>query len=302
MNKVKTHFIISVVFSLIMLAACSNDANSTEPEDNIESEEKESIIVETSSGNITENEFNRALREQHGDSVLHSLVQEKIIQSEAERLGIGEEEIEEEIEFLKDNLGVSNDEQLFEMMQMQGISGKEDLNNRIINHLVMQHHIGDVGEVSDDELFGEYERGEEVEARHILVEDLEKSEEIHIQLSEGADFEELAQEFSQDPASREDGGNIGSFRRGTMTPPFEEAAFHLNEDEVSEPVESQFGFHIIEVLDRTPFEDDFEEVKEQLRSAYNDRKLHMMNEKQQELFETVDIEVLDEEFEHLFDS
>ncbi|RKL68533.1 hypothetical protein CR203_00285 [Salipaludibacillus neizhouensis] len=292
----KKYILTSIISSITMLSACSNESNSLESEENTEE-----LIVATSSGDISEKEFNRALRDQHGENVLQSMVLDKIIESEAKRLEIGDTEIEEEINFLKDNIGATNDEQFFEMMKMQGISGEDDLNKRVINHLVMQHHIGDIGEVNDVELLKEYERGEEVEARHILVEDLEKAEEVHLKLADGVDFGELAQEYSIDPASREDGGHIGSFRRGTMSPPFEGTAFYLDVNEVSEPVQSQFGFHIIEVLNRTPFEDDFEEVKEQLRSAYNDRKLHRMNEKQQELLETVDIEVFDEQFEDLFE-
>lgn len=299
----KNSAFIFILFSFITLFACSNDSNSTETEENNNSEEEsDSIIVETSSGSISEEEFIQALKDQYGDAVLRALVQEKVILSEAERLEIDEDEIQEEVQFLMDNMGVSNEDQFYEMMQMQGISGEADLRKRVLNHLVMQHHIGHVGEVTEEELLEEYARGEEVEARHILVDSLEEAEDILEQLSEETSFEQLAMDFSQDPASREDGGNLGVFRRGTMAPTFEEAAFQLDEGIVSEPVESPFGFHIIEVLERIPFEDDFEEVVDQLRSAYNDRKLYMMNEKQNELFENIEIEVFDDDFEHLFSS
>lgn len=64
---------------------------------------------------------------------------------------------------------------------------------------------------------------------------------------EGEDFEDLARRFSQDPGSREMGGDLGWFRRGAMVEAFEEAAFGLRIDEISEPVETSFGFHIIKV-------------------------------------------------------
>jgi peptidyl-prolyl cis-trans isomerase SurA len=67
---------------------------------------------------------------------------------------------------------------------------------------------------------------------------------------EGEDFEELAREYSQDPGSREDGGDLGWFRRGDFVPEFEEAAFQLPTGVISEPVESPYGFHVIKLLRR----------------------------------------------------
>ena len=88
---------------------------------------------------------------------------------------------------------------------------------------------------------------EQVWARHILVEDLETAEDIRQQLDEGGDFGELAREFSFD-GSAASGGDLGWFPRGRMVEPFEEAAFGAEVGEVVGPVESQFGYHIIQVL------------------------------------------------------
>ena len=86
-------------------------------------------------------------------------------------------------------------------------------------------------------------------ARHILVETAEEADEVYRLLTEeGADFAELAEERSQDPGSAINGGELGARERGSYVPEFEEAVWSSQLDVVLEPVASQFGFHIIEVI------------------------------------------------------
>jgi peptidyl-prolyl cis-trans isomerase C len=91
---------------------------------------------------------------------------------------------------------------------------------------------------------------EEVRARHILVESKDKAREIFEKIAHGSDFAQLAKENSKDPGSKDQGGELGFFKRGQMVPQFEEVAFKLKKGEVSEPFESQFGWHIVRLDDR----------------------------------------------------
>jgi peptidyl-prolyl cis-trans isomerase C len=91
---------------------------------------------------------------------------------------------------------------------------------------------------------------EEVRARHILVDSEETAKEIYEKIAHGADFTQMAKQFSKDPGSKEDGGDLGYFARGRMVPQFEEAAFKLDKGDVSLPVKSQFGWHLIKVEDK----------------------------------------------------
>lgn len=117
------------------------------------------------------------------------------------------------------------------------------------------------------EEIADLEPREEVSARHILVPEEEKAKELIAALNDGADFETLARENSQDPGSAANGGSLGFFGRGQMVPPFEEAAFSLEPGAVTEaPVQSQFGFHIIKVDEkRTQPIPAFEEVADSVR-------------------------------------
>lgn len=87
-------------------------------------------------------------------------------------------------------------------------------------------------------------------ARHILVETKDKCEQIKNEIQGGADFAEMAKKYSTCPSSKE-GGSLGSFRKGVMVPEFDDVVFSAPLGEVQGPVETQFGFHLIEVTMRS---------------------------------------------------
>jgi parvulin-like peptidyl-prolyl isomerase len=89
---------------------------------------------------------------------------------------------------------------------------------------------------------------EQVWARHILVETEDEAKTIEARLKKGEDFAELAKELSKDTGSGANGGDLGWFGRGAMVPEFEKVAFALEVGEISEPIQSQFGYHIIQAL------------------------------------------------------
>lgn len=95
--------------------------------------------------------------------------------------------------------------------------------------------------------FSDAEARREFNASHILVETLELAEDLLAQITDGADFAELASEHSLDPGSRAEGGLLGWFGLGRMVAPFEEAVLELSAGEISDPVETRFGWHIIKL-------------------------------------------------------
>jgi peptidyl-prolyl cis-trans isomerase C len=108
---------------------------------------------------------------------------------------------------------------------------------------------------------------EEVRARHILVEKEDDAKTIVADIKKGADFAEVAKKKSIEPGAAESGGDLGYFTKDQMVPEFADAAFKLDKGKVSDPVKSQFGWHVIKVEDkRKKPPPTFEQVQDQLQS------------------------------------
>jgi peptidyl-prolyl cis-trans isomerase C len=108
---------------------------------------------------------------------------------------------------------------------------------------------------------------QEVSARHILVESEDEAKTIAADLKKGGDFAAVAKDKSKDPGSKDSGGDLGFFTKDQMVPEFAEAAFKLDKGQVSDPVKSQFGWHVIRVDDkRSKQPPAFEQVKDQIEN------------------------------------
>jgi peptidyl-prolyl cis-trans isomerase C len=125
--------------------------------------------------------------------------------------------------------------------------------------------------------------------RHILFtkDQKEKAEEVKDQLQDGGDFAKLADKNSQDPGSAEKGGDLGCLGKGETVPPFEKAAFAAEQNEVVGPVETEFGFHLIEVTDirkeRTqPLEDVEAQITDQITATQQEEEFTKWLEDQKE--------------------
>lgn len=137
------------------------------------------------------------------------------------------------------------------------------------------HKIFEQVDASDDELRKYYEENKELispnktyTASHILVDDEEKANSIYKEIEEGLDFNEAAKKYSKDPSAAS-GGSLGTFPKGVMVKEFQDGLDSLEIGEISKPVKSQFGYHLIKLEDLNNEEaKDFEEVKDQVYQTY----------------------------------
>lgn len=177
------------------------------------------------------------------DTILDRMMDLELLRQLAERDGVvaSEEELQETAEAAKAQILASGQyEDLDAYLQANSLTQEQfDAlihEQAIINKLLEAH--------------GGPSEAEQVHARHILVADEAKADEVLGKLAAGESFEELAKTYSMDTGSKDLGGDVGWFPRGVMAPEFEQAAFALQPGETSDPVQTVFGFHIIRVEER----------------------------------------------------
>ncbi len=177
----------------------------------------------------------------------------------------------------------------------------ENIKRGLLAQAAVREIIKDV-KISDEEIKKFYDehlkdyftKPEQIHARHILISDDVNSVDIiaDIQgaLSKGVSFDELAQEFSLDPGSAANGGDLGEFPRGVMVHEFEEAAFNLkNAGDISAPVKTQYGWHIIKLEEKIPeavipFDDVKNQIMQELQNSKNSELLKARSAELEKIF------------------
>ena len=162
--------------------------------------------------------------------------------------------------------------------------------NSTLARAVVQKYIDEKASITDkrmqqyyDQHKTEFIEDDQITASHILVKTEEEARDVLKELKQGKDFDEVAKAKSTDPSSSQ-GGSLGTFGRGRMVEPFEEAAFALKAGDLSEPVQTQFGWHIIKVTDRSegaqqPFDEVKEDIRQKLSSDYIQTLLQELQDK-----------------------
>ncbi|GIN62850.1 foldase protein PrsA 2 [Robertmurraya siralis] len=265
-----------LLVGIVTLAACNNGGNSE-------------TVAETKAGNITKDELYEAMKKSYGQNVLQQLVYEKIL---SEKYEVTDEELDAKFNEVKEQLGAN-----FEMALMQYNMTEESFKDSLKLDLLVEKAATADMEVTDEEVQEYYDNYKpQIKARHILVEDEATAKEVKAKLDDGGDFAELAKEYSQDPGSAEEGGELGWFGPGMMVQPFEEAAYALDVNEISEPVKSDNGFHIIQVTEKEekkPLEDMRAEIEYEVKVSKIDNT--MMSETLQKELKEANVKISDKE-------
>jgi foldase protein PrsA len=269
---------LAAASSVLALGACNNNDSGSE------------VIAETKAGNVTKDEFYEAMKDRFGKDVLTELVHERVLSKEYK---VSDEEVNKEI----DNLTQQYGPQFEAVIQQQGEKTVKDM---VKVDLLRKKAAEKEVKVTEEDTKQYYEslKGK-VQASHILVEDEKTAKEIKARLDKGEKFEDLAKEASKDP-SGQNGGDLGWFGEGQMVPEFEKAAFALKEGEVSAPVKSEFGYHIIKV---TKTVKPYEEMKKELEADVKKQKTSQPDAVQGALdkaLKEADVQVKDKELEDTF--
>jgi peptidyl-prolyl cis-trans isomerase D len=236
------------------------------------------------------------------DLVRSSLVEEKFRKLITDGISVGLPEIQEEFRYQNDKVKldyvlIKPDDLLGKVnaddSEIKAYYEKNKANFQIPEKRAARYALVDLAQlrqtipVSDDELkalyqqnIQQYEVPNRVHVEHILfltvggktdaeIEEIKKkADDVLVQArKKGANFEELAKKYSEDPGSKTKGGDLGWIMQGQTVPEFEKAAFSLNKGEISGLIRTQYGFHIIKVLDKeTAHTTPFDEVKDSIRA------------------------------------
>lgn len=215
-----------------------------------------SIVATVGDEKITKADLYDTLVKYYGAETLENMIFDKIIEAETKKVNVDitDAEIQLEMDRIIDAYG--GQEAFDQQMALSGTT-TETLKADIISYLKTLKLLEPRISVSEEEITAYFEENkvyfaqpEQVEASHILVDDEATAIDVKAQLDAGKDFAELAAEYSTDSSNAQNGGELGYFGRGYMVEAFEEAAFSLEVNEISDPVKTEFGYHIIKVTDR----------------------------------------------------
>lgn len=255
------------------------------------------VVVETKNGNVTKEEFYQELKKRHGEKLLHEMVVTEVLDDQYE---VTDEEVQKEVQSYKDQYG----NRFGQVLQQMNVSNEEEFAD-VVKYSLLQEKAATANiEIKDEEVQSHYERLKtKIEASHILVSDQQTAQEVMKKLDNGADFAELAKEYSQDPSGK-NGGSLGTFGPGQMVKPFEDAAYSLEVGEISKPVTSQFGLHIIKVTDKIENKDikPLEDMKSEIVRDLKSKKVNQNNARAdiEKLLDDANVNVKDEDFKDLF--
>lgn len=295
MNKLKKSiFLITVLVIALAFTACSKgneENNGVDDKDVLATVNGKTILkndydkslayykdyVEYQYGEGTwETEATKGLtyKEYYEDYVMDTMTYRLLLLDAAEKEGFTATEEDKQHELENFKVYFQNDEDYKAYLQQSGMTEvnllKELEKDIMINHYVLEK-IENL-KPTDDELktiFDDLKMNEQIKASHILVNTEEEAQKVIERINKGEDFAALAKELSVDLASGANGGDLDYFNYAKMVQPFSEAAFALEIGEVSAPVQTDFGYHIIKLTDKIVDEDiNVESEKDQLTEYY----------------------------------
>ncbi|MDP7978522.1 peptidylprolyl isomerase PrsA [Bacillus multifaciens] len=249
-------------------------------------------VVTSKAGDVTKDEFYNAMKQQGGKNVLRNLVMEKVF---IKNYPVKDDTVNKRFDEYKKQYG----DQFASVLKQSGVTEKQ-LKESVRGELAMKEAVKK--SITDKEVKDNYKP--EIKASHILVKDEETAKKVKDELAQGKSFEDLAKQYSQDPGSKDKGGDLGYFKPGSMVKEFEDAAYKLKKDEISNPVKTQFGYHIIKVTDIKELK-PFDQEKDSIKNDLVDKKMkdaQFMNDLVTKEIKKADVKIEDKDLKDIFET
>lgn len=241
---------------------------------------KDETVAKFNGETISKDDLYSEMVKQNGAATVDKIISEKIIAAEAkkQKVNVQDSDLDNEIEKLKVSYG--GDEAFNQALESNNTTLallKKDLKD----YLTIKQLIAPQIEISEEEMktyFDEnkdsFAEAEQIKASHILVADEKTANEVKQKLSDGGDFAKLAKEYSTDEGTKNSGGDLGYFAKGTMVTEFDDVAFGLGVGQVSKPVKTEYGYHIIKVeAKKQEKEANYNNSKDEIKATLLDQKI-----------------------------
>ena len=282
----KTVLTFTLAASVLALGACSNDSATNDE-----------VIATSKVGDITQNDLYEEMKASMGDQAFQLLMIKKVLSA---KYKVTEDEVNAQLEADKKQLGDNFENTLAQ----QGYTESSYKKLLELNLLKEKALVEDV-EVTEDDIKAKYENiKNEIQARHIVVENEETAKKVKAALVSGKDFAEVAKEYSIEQAAQTTGGDLGWFNKATnMDQQFLKGAFALKKNVISDPIKSSFGYHIIEVTDKREIKESYKDKKAELEKLLKLSKVDSSKlfTKVAKMLKDADIKIKDEDIKTALD-
>lgn len=217
----------------------------------------DSAIATVNGQKITKGELDARLEGQAGKPTLQQMVDQALVlqYGKAQNIDVSDKEIQDQLNTLQQRFPPGQFETI---LKQQGLT-LDDAKTIVRVQLIVKKAVDRNIKVGDAQVADFYNKNKtlfstpaQVRARHILVKTKPEADSIEAQLKRGADFGQLARKYSVDTGTKDKGGDLGFFGQAQMVPPFSAAAFSMRPGQISKPVQTQFGWHIIQVQEKRP--------------------------------------------------
>lgn len=269
----------AVMSSVLLVSACGASSDK---------------VVTSKAGDITKEEFYNQMKQQAGKQMLHDMVMDKVF---IKNYKVEDKDVDKKYNEMKKQYG----KQFDTLLKQQGLK-EETFKNKVRASLAQEKAIEKA--ITEKDLKAKYEEYKlEIRASHILVKDEETAKKVKKELAQGKSFEELAKQYSEDPGSKEKNGDLGFFGPGKMVKEFDAAAHKLKKGEISEPVKTQYGYHIIKITG-TNADKTFDQAKADIKKELAQEKARnseFINNVTMKEIKAVNVKVKDADLKNLFE-
>lgn len=236
---------------------------------------KTGYVAKVGDTKITQQQLNNVLNKQYGSAALETLIQDQVITLEAEKQKVTASDAEVDAQYKKVETQYGGADALESALKSNNMS-KSDFKANLKTYVLASKMIEKDLDTSDKTLKAylkenqsTFDTAAQVKASHILVEKKATATKIKKELDTGGDFAKLAKKYSTDTATKSKGGDLGYFTKSEMVEEFATQAFNMKKGDISDPIKTDYGYHIIKVTGTVDAKTaKYEDVKDKVKEAY----------------------------------